>query len=140
MICIRRKIMTGKQLIVLGLLICGIYIYFSFKQISQELSTVNTQNTLIKILNSEEKNNIQTPIETAESTKIPMSINIEEKIIKVIKVVKETPIQQESIKKENSKVEEEVIETLIKTQSTNSLESEIETALKGISTSKSIDK
>jgi len=134
--------MTGKQLIVLALLISGIYIYFSFKQISQELSTSNIQTAPIEILNIEEKSDtkivteiIKTvkQVETIEPIKVPISV--EEKIIEVHEVVQETPIEQEIIK-----VEEKEIETPIETQSTYSLESEIEDALKGITTSQAIDK
>ena len=127
--------MTGKQLIVLALLISGIYIYFSFKQISQELSTSNIQTAPIKILNLEEKNDIRTvkQIETIEATKVPASI--EEKIIEVHEVIQKTPRKQENIK-----VEEKVIESPKEIQNTYSLESEIENALKGITTSQAIEK
>jgi len=102
--------MNGKQLIVLGLLVSGSYIYFSFKNISKELSKENNQTTPIQILNieKEEKNNTKT-IE-----------KVSEHAYTIVKTpIKHTPI--EKIKNKN-------------------LESEIEAALKEISTVQSIDK
>jgi len=102
--------MNGKQLIVLGLLVSGSYIYFSFKNISKELSKENNQTTPMQILNieKEEKNNTKTV----------------QKVIENSYTIEKTPIKHKAIEKTKNK----------------NLESEIEAALKEISTLQSIDK
>jgi len=102
--------MNGKQLIVLGLLVSGSYIYFSFKNISKELSKENNQTTPMQILNieKEEKNNTKTV----------------QKVIENSYTIEKTPIKHKAIEKTKNK----------------NLESEIEAALKEISTLHSIDK
>jgi len=102
--------MNGKQLIVLGLLVSGSYIYFSFKNISKELSKENNQTTPMQILNIEK--------EEKNSTKIV------QKVIENAYTIEKKPIQHTAIEKTKNK----------------NLESEIEAALKEISTLQSIDK
>jgi len=132
--------MTGKQLIVLALLISANYIYFSFKHISQELSNDNHSNT--PLLNSDEKSNTTTEILKQITVQVKEletpSVNIEKKVIEVIEAVqatKKTPTQVKKVP-----VEKPIIKQPIEKKLSNNLESEIEAALKGISTSQSIDK
>jgi len=101
--------MNGKQLIALGLLVSGGYIYFSFKNISKELSKENNQTTPIQILHieKEEKNNTK----------------IIQKVIESSYTIIKTPIKHKAIEEIENK----------------SLESEIEAALKEISTVQSIN-
>jgi hypothetical protein len=136
--------MTGKQLIVLGLLLSGTYIYVSYQHISRELSKEYNISTPIAIVNIKEKSNTKITTETIEEinskveTVTPPPINIEKKVIEVIEVIQAKKIVP--LKEEESHTEEQIIEKLIEKKPKDNLESEIEAALKGISTSQAIGK
>ena len=132
--------MTGKQLIILALLISANYIYFSFQHINQEL--LNDKHNNAPISNLNENNNLKTTTKIlnqidAKEIIVP-HINIEEKVIEVIEAVQSEKIVSQQPKE--IPVQKQVVSQPIEKKINNNLESEIEAALKEISTSQSIDK
>ena len=136
--------MTGKQLIVLALLLSSAYIYFSFQYINREFTKKYNTTIPPAVLHIEEENRTKTTTEIVKEIKneieIPSSppINIEKKVIEVIEVIqakKSIPITENK-----QHTEQQIIKKLIEKKPKDKLESEIEDALEGILTSQTIDK